>query len=62
VPPRVHYETTCLLIRGVAGSVPFSDEWKIGIVTRPGSHGATGAMVLRLARETLAMLWFYVLP
>jgi hypothetical protein len=29
--------------------VPCSDEWKIGVVTRPGSHGAGGAMVPLLA-------------
>jgi hypothetical protein len=27
------------------GSVSFSDEWKFGVVTRPGSHGARGAVV-----------------
>jgi hypothetical protein len=26
VPPRVRYETACLLIRDVVGSVPCSDE------------------------------------
>jgi hypothetical protein len=45
VLPRVRYGTACLLIRGVVGSVPWSDEWKIGIVTRPGSHDARGAVV-----------------
>jgi hypothetical protein len=27
VLPRVRYEMTCLLIRDVVGSVPYSDEW-----------------------------------
>jgi hypothetical protein len=45
VPPRVQYGTTCLLIRDVVGSVPCSDEWEFGIVTRPGSHGARGVVV-----------------
>jgi hypothetical protein len=49
VPPRIRYGTTCLLIRDAVGSVPCSDEWKIGIVTRPGSHGARGVMVPLLA-------------
>jgi hypothetical protein len=40
VPPCTRYEMTCLLIRDVVGSVHCSDEWKIGVVTRPGSHGA----------------------
>jgi hypothetical protein len=45
VPPRVQYGTTCLLIRVVVGSVPFSDEWEIGVVTHLGSDGARGVMV-----------------
>jgi hypothetical protein len=40
--------TACLLIRDVVGSVPCSDEWEIGVVTRLGSHGARGVMVLLL--------------
>jgi hypothetical protein len=62
VPPRVQYGMTCLLIRDVVGSVPCSDEWEIGVVARPGSHIARGAVVPRLPRETIAMLWYYVLP
>jgi hypothetical protein len=46
VPPRVWYGMSCLLIRDAVGSVPYSDEWEIGVVTRPGSHGARGAVVL----------------
>jgi hypothetical protein len=45
VPPRVRYGMTCLLIRGVVGSVHCSNEWEFGVVTRPGSHGARGAVV-----------------
>jgi hypothetical protein len=45
VPPRVRYGTTCLIIRDVVGSVPCSDEWKIAVVTRLGSHGARGVVV-----------------
>jgi hypothetical protein len=62
VPPRVRYGTACLLIRDAVESVPCSDEWEFGIVTRPGSHGARGAMVPRLPQETLAMLWYCVQP
>jgi hypothetical protein len=40
VPPRVRYGMACLLITDDVGSVPCSDEWKIGVVTRLGSHGA----------------------
>jgi hypothetical protein len=45
VPPRVWYGTTHLLIRDAVESVPCLDEWKIGVVTRPGSHCTRGAMV-----------------
>jgi hypothetical protein len=62
VLPRVQYETTCLLIRDVVGSVPCSDEWKFGVVTHPDSHGARGAVVSRLSREIIALLWYCVLP
>jgi hypothetical protein len=56
VPPCVRYGTVCLLIMDVVGSVPYSDEWEIGVVTRLGSHGARGVVVLRLPQETLALL------
>jgi hypothetical protein len=36
VSPCVQYGTTCLLIRDVVGSVPCSDVWQFGVVTRPG--------------------------
>jgi hypothetical protein len=49
VPPHVRYGTTCLIMRDVVESVPYSDEWEIGVVTRPGSHGARGVMEPRLA-------------
>jgi hypothetical protein len=48
VPSRVRYETACLLIRDVVGSVHCSDEWEIGVFTRLGSHGARGVVVLLL--------------
>jgi hypothetical protein len=44
VPPRVRYGTACLLIRDAVESVSCSDEWKIDVVTRLGSHGARGAV------------------
>jgi hypothetical protein len=49
VLPRVRYGTTYLLIRDAVGSVPYSDEWEIGIVTLLGSHGARGVVVPLLA-------------
>jgi hypothetical protein len=58
VPPHVRYGMICLLIRDTVGSVPGSDEWEFGTVTRLGSHDARGVMVPRLPRETLALLWY----
>jgi hypothetical protein len=46
---RVQYGTTCLLIMDDVGSMPYSDEWEIGVVTHPGSHGAGRIMVPLLA-------------
>jgi hypothetical protein len=62
MPPHVRYGTACLLIRDVVGSVPCSDEWEFGVVTSPGSHGARGTVASRLPQETLAMLWYCILP
>jgi hypothetical protein len=45
VLPHVQYGTTGLLIRDVVGSVACLNEWKIGIVTHLGSHGARGVVV-----------------
>jgi hypothetical protein len=58
VPPRVWYGTACFLIRDAVGSVPFSDEWEIGVVTHLGSHVVREAVVPRLPRKTLALLWY----
>jgi hypothetical protein len=49
VPPHVRYGMSCLLIRDAVGSVPWSDEWEIGVVTHLGSHGARGVVVPLLA-------------
>jgi hypothetical protein len=62
VPPHVRYGTIFLIIRGAVGNAPYSNEWEIGVVTHPSSHSARGAMVPRLPQETLAMLWYCVLP
>jgi hypothetical protein len=58
VPPRVWYGIAFLLIRDDVGSVPCLDEWEFGVVTRLVPHGARGAMVPRLPRETIALLWY----
>jgi hypothetical protein len=62
VPPRAWFGTAHLLIRDAVGSVPCSDEWEIGVVTHPSSHSARRAVVPRLPQETLAMLWYGILP
>jgi hypothetical protein len=43
--PRVRYGMACLVIRDAVGSVPCSDEWEIGVVTRLGSHDTRGVVV-----------------
>jgi hypothetical protein len=49
VPPHVWYGMACPLIRDAMRSVRCSDEWEIDVVTRLGSHGARGVVVLLLA-------------
>jgi hypothetical protein len=49
VLPHVQYGTAFPLIRDDVESVPCSDEWKIGVVTRLGSHGAKGVVIPLLA-------------
>jgi hypothetical protein len=61
VSPHVWYKMACSVIMDAVGSVPYSDEWEIDVVTHTGSHGARGAMVPQLRRETLAMLWYCIL-
>jgi hypothetical protein len=51
----VRYGMTCLLIRAVMGSVPCSNEWEIGVVTRLGSHGARGVVVPRTTPGNLSI-------
>jgi hypothetical protein len=55
VLPRVRYVMACLLIRDVVGSVPCSDEWEIGVVTRLGSHGVRGVVVPRTTPGNLSI-------
>jgi hypothetical protein len=55
VSPRVRYGTTCLLIRDVVVSVPCSDEWDIGVVTRLSSYGARGDVVPRTTSGNLSI-------
>jgi hypothetical protein len=49
VPPGVWYGTACSLIRDDMGSVPYFDEWEIGVLTHLSSHGARGVVVPLLA-------------
>jgi hypothetical protein len=62
VPPSVRYGTTYLLIRDAVGSVPFSDGWEIRVVTRLGSHGARGVVVLRttLGKHSIGGTAYYL--
>jgi hypothetical protein len=49
VSPRVQYGKAYPLIRDAVGSVPCSDEWEFGVVTRPGSDGVRGVVAQLLA-------------
>jgi hypothetical protein len=49
VPPCVQYGMSCPLVRDAVESVSCLDEWKIGVVTRLGSHGVRGVVVPLLA-------------
>jgi hypothetical protein len=62
VPPRFRYKTACLLIRDAVRSVPYSDGCEIDVVTRLGSHVQEGSWYHVLPQETLALLWYRVLP
>jgi hypothetical protein len=42
VPPCVQYRMTCLLIRDVVGSVPYSDEWEVSWSFAPAHMGQEG--------------------
>jgi hypothetical protein len=55
VSPRVRYGMTCLLIRDAVGSVSYSDDREIEIVTRLGSHGERGAVVSRTTPGNLSI-------
>jgi hypothetical protein len=55
VLPCVQYGTAYLLITDTVGSVPCSDEWEIGVVTRLVSHGARGVMVLHTTPGILSI-------
>jgi hypothetical protein len=56
VSPYIRYGTTFLIIRDDVGSVSCSDEWEIGVVTHPGSHGARMAVVLRTTPRNLSIV------
>jgi hypothetical protein len=62
VSPRVQYGTTCLLIRDVVGGVPCSDEWEVAWSFAQAHMMQEGSWYHVLPRETLALLWYCVLP
>jgi hypothetical protein len=62
VPPRVRYGTACLLIKDVVGSVPCSDEWEVTWSFTQAHIVQEGPWYRVLPWETLASLWYRVLP
>jgi hypothetical protein len=62
VSPRVWYGIACLLIRDVVGSVPYSDEWEVVWSFAQAHMVQEGLWYRVLPRETLALLWYHILP
>jgi hypothetical protein len=62
VPPHVQYEMACLLIRDDVRSLSCSDEWKVAWSLSQAHTVQEGPWYRVLPRETLAMLWYHVLP
>jgi hypothetical protein len=62
VSPRVWYKTTCLLIRDDVGSLPCSNEWEVAWSFVQSYMVHEGPWYRVLPWETLALLWYRVLP
>jgi hypothetical protein len=62
VLPCVRHGMTCLLIRDVVGSVPCSNEWKVAWSFVQAHMVQDGPWYHVLPRETLAFLWYRILP
>jgi hypothetical protein len=62
VLPRVRYGTAFLLIRDAVGSVPCSDEWEVAWSFTQAHMVQEGSWYHILPQETLALLWYHVLP
>jgi hypothetical protein len=62
VPPCVWYGTTSLLIREVVWIVPCSDEWEVSWSFTQAHMVQEGPSYHILPRESLAFLWYRVLP
>jgi hypothetical protein len=53
---------SCLLIRDAVGSVPCSDEWEVAWSFVQAHMVQEGLWYRILPQETLALLWYCVLP
>jgi hypothetical protein len=62
VPPCVQYGTTCLLIRDAMEIMPYSDEWEVAWSFTQAHMVQEGSWYRILPQETLAMLWYRILP
>jgi hypothetical protein len=62
VSPRVQYGMACLLITDAVGNVPFSDEWEVAWSFAEAHMVQEGSWYRVLPMETLAMLWYHILP
>jgi hypothetical protein len=62
VPPCVRYGMTCLLIRVAVGSVPCLDEWEMAWSLAQAHMVQEGPWYDIPPQETLALLWYHILP
>jgi hypothetical protein len=62
VPPCVWYGVARLLIRDAVGSAPCSEEWEVAWSFFQAHMVQEGLWYRVLHRETLALLWYRVLP
>jgi hypothetical protein len=62
VPPRVRYGIAYILIRDDVESVPCSDEWEVAWSFVQAHMMQEGSWYHVLSLETLALLWYHVLP
>jgi hypothetical protein len=62
VPPCVCYVMACLLIRDVVESVSCLDEWEVAWSFAQAHMVQAGSWYNVRPQETIALLWYHILP